>query len=75
MVVRVRRKCYPPTSPAGKGAKWECAVDNGTEWQVFDMDIQCLIEEAWARVCCIFYIFKAFSKIISFTISKITYKT
>lgn len=49
LVVRVRRKCYPPTSPAGKGAKWEIAVDHGTEWQVFDMDIQCIIEEAWAR--------------------------
>lgn len=49
VVVRVRRKCYPQISPAGKGAKWECAVDHGTEWQVFDMDIQCIIEEAWAR--------------------------
>lgn len=50
-IVPVRRKCYPPSSPAGKGAKWECAgSDHVTEWHAFDMDIQCLIEEAWARV-------------------------
>ncbi|XP_018332330.1 protein deltex isoform X2 [Agrilus planipennis] len=48
-VCRVRRKFYPQSSPAGKGAKWEVAVEHGLEWQVFDMDIQCLIEEAWAR--------------------------
>lgn len=50
-VIRVRRKCYPPSSPAGKGAKWEVAgIENGSDWHAFDMDIQCLIEEAWARV-------------------------
>lgn len=48
-VLNVRRKCYPPTSPAGKGAKWEWAGDQGEEWHVYDMDIQCLIEEAWAK--------------------------
>lgn len=50
-VVPVRRKCYPPSSPAGKGARWECASnENGNiEWHSFDMDIQCLIEDAWAR--------------------------
>lgn len=48
IVVPVRRKCYPPSSPAGKGAKWEC-VGSDHEWHAFDMDIQCLIEEAWAR--------------------------
>ncbi|XP_044253813.1 protein deltex [Tribolium madens] len=49
-VVKVRRKCYPPSSPAGKGAKWECVdPENGTDWHPFDMDIQCLIEEAWAN--------------------------
>lgn len=50
-IVQVRRKCYPPSSPAGKGAKWECAGKAGDqhEWHTFDMDIQCLIEEAWAR--------------------------
>lgn len=51
IVVKVRRRCYPQTSPAGKGAKWEVAsTDCSNEWHAFDMDIQCLIEEAWARV-------------------------
>lgn len=45
----VRRQCYPPDSPAGKGAKWEWAGDMIGEWHTYDMDIQCLIEEAWAR--------------------------
>lgn len=49
-VVKVRRKCYPLASPPGKGAKWECAGSDGSEWYPFDTDIQCLIEEAWARV-------------------------
>lgn len=50
-VIKVRRKCYPPSSPAGKGAKWECASsENSSEWHPFDMDIQCLIEEAWSKV-------------------------
>lgn len=50
LIIRIRRKCYPLTSPAGKGAKWECAsFENLSEWHPFDMDIQCLIEEAWAR--------------------------
>ncbi|KAK9719906.1 WWE domain [Popillia japonica] len=48
-VVKVRRKCYPLASPPGKGAKWECAGSDGSEWYPFDTDIQCLIEEAWAR--------------------------
>ena len=46
----VRRKCYLPDSPAGKGAKWEWAGDGPGEWHTYDMEIQCLIEEAWARV-------------------------
>ncbi|XP_069670594.1 protein deltex [Periplaneta americana] len=45
----VRRKCYLPDSPAGKGAKWEWAGDGPGEWHTYDMEIQCLIEEAWAR--------------------------
>ncbi|XP_050301934.1 protein deltex [Anthonomus grandis grandis] len=48
IVKPVRRKCYPQSSPAGKGAKWEC-VGSDHEWHSFDMDIQCLIEEAWAK--------------------------
>ncbi|PNF19840.1 hypothetical protein B7P43_G12530 [Cryptotermes secundus] len=45
----VRRKCYLPDSPAGKGAKWEWAGDVPGDWHTYDMEIQCLIEEAWAR--------------------------
>ncbi|XP_066595719.1 protein deltex [Prorops nasuta] len=44
----VRRKFYLPGSPAGKGAKWEWAGD-ANDWHTYDMEVQCLIEEAWAR--------------------------
>ncbi|XP_012522556.2 protein deltex [Monomorium pharaonis] len=44
----VRRKFYLPGSPAGKGAKWEWAGDSD-DWHTYDMEVQCLIEEAWAR--------------------------
>lgn len=55
-MVPVRRKCYPQSSPAGKGARWECAgSDSSQDWHPFDMDIQCLIEEAWARVCTLLF--------------------
>lgn len=40
---------YLPGSPAGKGAKWEWAGDTD-DWHTYDMEVQCLIEEAWARV-------------------------
>lgn len=46
----VRRKCYRLDSPAAKGAKWEWAGDSPGDWHTYDMEIQCLIEEAWARV-------------------------
>lgn len=49
VIHNVRRQCYPPDSPAGKGAKWEWAGDMVGEWHTYDMDIQCLIEEAWAK--------------------------
>lgn len=45
----VRRMCYPADSPAGKGAKWEWAGDGPSEWHVYDMEVQCLIEAAWAK--------------------------
>lgn len=45
----MRRKFYLPGSPAGKGAKWEWAGDSD-DWHTYDMEVQCLIEEAWARV-------------------------
>ncbi|XP_076766077.1 deltex E3 ubiquitin ligase isoform X2 [Xylocopa sonorina] len=52
----VRRKFYLPSSPAGKGAKWEWAGDKD-DWHTYDMEVQCLIEEAWAIVrCCTGYV-------------------
>lgn len=47
--LQVRRKCYPPQSPAGKGAKWEWGGEKTGEYHVYDMEIQCLIEESWAK--------------------------
>ncbi|XP_051160479.1 protein deltex [Leptopilina boulardi] len=44
----VRRKFYLPGSPAGRGAKWEWAGDTD-DWHTYDMEVQCLIEEAWAK--------------------------
>ncbi|KAH0561357.1 protein deltex [Cotesia glomerata] len=43
----VRRQLYSPNSPAGRGAKWEWAGDSN-DWHTYDMEVQCLIEEAWA---------------------------
>ncbi|XP_073982103.1 deltex E3 ubiquitin ligase [Rhodnius prolixus] len=45
----VRRMCYPPDSPAGKGAKWEWAGDGPSEWHTYDMEVQSLIEASWAK--------------------------
>lgn len=45
----VRRSYFSPNSPAGKGAKWEWAGDSG-DWYTYDMEVQCFIEGAWAKV-------------------------
>ncbi|KAK6637880.1 hypothetical protein RUM44_008302 [Polyplax serrata] len=45
----VRRNFYQPTSPAGKGSKWEWEGDSQGEWHTYDMEVQCLIEAAWAK--------------------------
>lgn len=45
----VRRVCYPTESPAAKGAKWEWQGDCPSDWHVYDMEVQCLIEAAWAK--------------------------
>lgn len=45
----VRRVFYAQNSPAGKGTKWEWAGP-GTDWHSYNMDVQCIIEEAWAKV-------------------------
>lgn len=45
----VRREFYPHTSPAGKGARWEWAGEMpGAEWHTYDMEVQVVLEAAWA---------------------------
>lgn len=53
----VRRMFYPQNSPAGKGAKWEWAGDGPNDWHTYDMEVQCLIEEVWAKVLIFFFQF------------------
>ncbi|CAL4123706.1 unnamed protein product, partial [Meganyctiphanes norvegica] len=46
--VAVRRNFYPQSSPAGQGAVWQWNGDNSGDWHVYDMPVQCIIEESWA---------------------------
>lgn len=48
-VTNVRRHFYKPISPAGKGTKWEWCGSSGNDWHSYTMEVQCVIEEAWAR--------------------------
>lgn len=48
-ITSVRRKFYKPSSPAGKGTRWEWANGNRSEWHPYNIDVQCLIEESWAK--------------------------
>lgn len=48
-LVNVRRQFYNPSSPAGKGVRWEYAGNTNSEWHQYDMEIQCLIEDAWSN--------------------------
>uniref|UniRef100_A0A6B2E7B7 E3 ubiquitin-protein ligase n=1 Tax=Phlebotomus kandelakii TaxID=1109342 RepID=A0A6B2E7B7_9DIPT len=48
-LINVRRKFYKPQSPAGKGTKWEWAGTTSSEWHSYNMEVQCVIEEAWAK--------------------------
>ncbi|KAL9692114.1 hypothetical protein quinque_005528 [Culex quinquefasciatus] len=48
-VTNVRRGFYKPSSPAGKGTKWEWCGSSGNDWHSYTMEVQCVIEEAWAR--------------------------
>ncbi|XP_055604063.1 protein deltex [Uranotaenia lowii] len=48
-VTNVRRQFYKPSSPAGKGTKWEWCGSSGNDWHSYTMEVQCFIEEAWAR--------------------------
>lgn len=40
---------YSQASPAGKGTKWEWGGPAGSDWNCYNMDVQCIIEEAWAK--------------------------
>lgn len=46
----VRRMFYTPTSPAGKGTKWEWAGTATGDWHPYNMHVQCIIEDAWSKV-------------------------
>jgi deltex len=48
-LVNVRRQFYNLSSPAGKGVRWEYAGNSSNEWHQYDMEIQCLIEDAWSN--------------------------
>ena len=45
----VRREFYPHTSPAGKGSRWEWAGETGGDWHIYDMEVQVVIEDSWAK--------------------------
>lgn len=49
-IINVRRKLYKPATTAGKGVKWEWLSVIDTEWHMYNMDVQNLIEDAWAKV-------------------------
>lgn len=46
----VRRMFYTPSSPAGKGTKWEWAGTASGDWHPYNMHVQCIIEDAWSKV-------------------------
>ncbi|XP_055845805.1 protein deltex isoform X2 [Episyrphus balteatus] len=48
-MISVRRMYYKPTSPAGKGTKWEWVGASGNDWHPYNMHVQCIIEESWAK--------------------------
>ncbi|KAI8033656.1 hypothetical protein M5D96_013610 [Drosophila gunungcola] len=52
LTIGVRRMFYAPSSPAGKGTKWEWSggsADSNNDWRPYNMHVQCIIEDAWAR--------------------------
>ncbi|KAG5682662.1 hypothetical protein PVAND_012001 [Polypedilum vanderplanki] len=48
-IVNVRRQFYNPSSPAGKGIRWEYAGNSTSEWHQYDLEHQCIIEDAWTN--------------------------
>lgn len=51
--INVRRQFYKPTSPAGRGIKWEWTASMGqsstASWHCYNMEVQCMIEDAWSK--------------------------
>ncbi|XP_036318078.1 protein deltex [Rhagoletis pomonella] len=48
--IDVRRMFYSPSSPPGKGTKWERLGTAGPgDWHPFNMQLQCIIEDAWSK--------------------------
>lgn len=49
-LIRVRRRMYKPNTTAGKGIKWEWLSLTTSEWNLYNMDVQNIIEDAWSKV-------------------------
>lgn len=41
---------YKPTTTAGRGIKWEWLSLTTSEWNLYNMDVQNTIDEAWSKV-------------------------
>lgn len=41
---------YKPNTTAGKGVKWEWLSTTTTEWNLYNMDVQNIVEDAWTKV-------------------------
>lgn len=41
---------YAPNTTAGKGIKWEWLSLTSSEWNLYNMDVQNIIEDAWSKV-------------------------
>lgn len=48
-LISVRRKLYKPTTTAGKGVKWEWLSLITSDWHLYNMDVQNVIEDAWSK--------------------------
>lgn len=48
LTTKVRRSFYKCNSPAGTGTKWEWC-DGNNFWHPYNIHIQCVIEESWAK--------------------------
>lgn len=53
IMINVRRQFYKPTSPAGRGIKWEWTAAGSSpgsqDWHCYNMEVQCVVEEAWSK--------------------------